>query len=46
MGDQYKSIKSSELSHLLLSSEQSGEIATSDQGLEMEEARKRFLRDG
>lgn len=37
---------SAELSHLLLSSEQSSEIATSDQGLTNEEAKKRYTRDG
>ena len=36
----------SELSHILLSSEHTQEIATSDQGLATEEARIRFSRDG
>lgn len=40
------SISQSELSHILLSSEHTQEIATSDQGLATEEARLRFIRDG
>lgn len=46
MTDGHRSVPSSELSHILLSSEISSEIATSDQGLTAEEARRRFFRDG
>jgi hypothetical protein len=47
MSEPYNKIPiSSELSHVLLSSDVSAEIATSDQGLSASESRKRFARDG
>ena len=46
MTEDYRSAQSAELSHMLLGSEQSSDIATSEQGLTLEESKRRFIRDG